>query len=79
MFGDYYYFGDDHDPKYDEQHGFWFRRIYLTYDHNLSSRFATRLRRLIDAGWRPCRHDWIMTMTAPHFAIAARTCRDCHS
>ena len=36
MFGDYYYFGDDHDPKSDEQHGFWFRRVYLTYDHNLA-------------------------------------------
>jgi hypothetical protein len=44
MFGDYYYFQDDHDPKFDEQNGFWFRRIYLTYDHNLSSKIATRLR-----------------------------------
>jgi hypothetical protein len=44
MFGDYYYFGDDHDPRFDGQHGFWFRRIYLTYDHNLSPKFATRLR-----------------------------------
>jgi hypothetical protein len=44
MFGDYYYFADNHDPKYEDQHGFWFRRIYLTYDHNLSAKFATRLR-----------------------------------
>lgn len=44
MFGDYYYFNQDHAANFDEQHGFWFRRIYLTYDHNLSPRFATRLR-----------------------------------
>jgi hypothetical protein len=44
MFGDYYYFGEHHDPKYDGQQGFWFRRVYLTYDHNLSSKVATRLR-----------------------------------
>ena len=44
MFGDYYYFNQNHDPKFEDQQGFWFRRIYLTYDHNLSSRFTTRLR-----------------------------------
>jgi Phosphate-selective porin O and P len=44
MFGDYYYFGNDHDARYRNQQGFWFRRIYLTYDHNLSSKFTTRLR-----------------------------------
>ena len=44
MFGDYYYFQDDHDPDFDEQQGFWFRRIYLTYDHTLSPKLATRLR-----------------------------------
>lgn len=44
VFGDYYYFGDNHDPKFDEQHGFWIRRAYLTYDHNLSPKFATRFR-----------------------------------
>ena len=44
MFGDYYYFQDDHDSKFIDQSGFWFRRIYLTYDHNLSPKFATRLR-----------------------------------
>ena len=44
MFGDYYYFQDDHDSKFIDQSGFWFRRIYLTYDHNLGPKFATRLR-----------------------------------
>ena len=44
MFGDYYYFNEDHDPTVEDQHGFWFRRIYLTYDHNLSPKFATRFR-----------------------------------
>ena len=44
MFGDYYYFADNHDPKFVDQQGFWFRRIYLTYDHTLSPKLATRLR-----------------------------------
>jgi hypothetical protein len=44
MFGDYYGFGGHHDAKYDGQHGLWFRRIYFTYDHTLSPKFATRLR-----------------------------------
>jgi hypothetical protein len=44
MFGDYYYFAQDHAADFDDQQGFWFRRIYLTYDHTLSPRFATRLR-----------------------------------
>jgi hypothetical protein len=44
VFGDYYYFGDNHDPKYDEQHGFWIRRAYLTYDHTFSPKFFARFR-----------------------------------
>ena len=44
MFGDYYYFAESHDEMWKEQQGLWFRRIYLTYDHRLSPRFATRLR-----------------------------------
>ena len=38
------YFGANHDPKYDEQHGFWIRRAYFTYDHTHSPKFFTRLR-----------------------------------
>jgi hypothetical protein len=44
MFGDFYHFAQDHDPKFDDQNGFWFRRIYFTYDHAFSPRFATRFR-----------------------------------
>lgn len=44
MIGDYYGFPDHHDPRFDGQQGFWFRRVYLTYDHELHARFATRLR-----------------------------------
>jgi hypothetical protein len=44
MFGDYYDFVQDNDAKFDGQHGFWLRRAYLTYDHTLSPKFATRLR-----------------------------------
>jgi len=45
MFGDYYYFGDHHNAaKWEDQQGFWFRRIYFTYDQNLGPKFMTRFR-----------------------------------
>lgn len=44
VFGDYYYFGDHHDPRWDGQHGFWLRRGYLTYEHTFSEKFYGRLR-----------------------------------
>jgi hypothetical protein len=44
VFGDYYWFSQHHDPKWDGQQGFWLRRAYLTYDHKLGSAFSTRLR-----------------------------------
>jgi hypothetical protein len=51
VFGDYYYFGESHlstatatVPKWKGQQGFWLRRAYFTYDHNLSSKITTRLR-----------------------------------
>jgi hypothetical protein len=51
VFGDYYYFADSHldtatetAPAWKDQHGFWIRRAYFTYDHNLSPKFTTRLR-----------------------------------
>jgi len=44
MFGDYYYFADHHDPKYDNQQGFWMRRVYFTYEHNFSEKFYARFR-----------------------------------
>jgi len=48
VFGDYYYFAQHHldgtTPDWEGQHGFWIRRAYLTYDHNLSPKITTRLR-----------------------------------
>lgn len=44
VFGDYYSFFQHHDPKWDGQHGFWLRRVYLTYDHTFSPKLSMRLR-----------------------------------
>jgi len=44
MFGDYYYVVQNHESLYEGQNGFWFRRIYLTYDHAISNGFSARLR-----------------------------------
>jgi len=43
-FGDYYFASEHHNPAIEGMNGFWFRRIYLTYDKKLDSEFATRLR-----------------------------------
>jgi hypothetical protein len=44
LFGDYYYFAEHHDAKFDHQNGFWLRRAYLTYEHTFSEKFYGRLR-----------------------------------
>ncbi len=44
MFGDYYYVAGNHDEDIDGAHGFWFRRIYVTYDKGLSEKFSMRFR-----------------------------------
>ncbi|MBI4552827.1 MAG: hypothetical protein HY710_11240 [Candidatus Latescibacteria bacterium] len=44
MFGDYYYVAADHVPAFEKQNGFWFRRVYVTYDKGLSPEFTTRFR-----------------------------------
>jgi hypothetical protein len=44
IFGDYYGFPESHLPAFDDQHGFWLRRIYFTYDHTFSPAVSTRLR-----------------------------------
>ena len=44
MFGDYYHILKSHDPDLKDKRGFWFRRIYLTYDNSMGERFSTRLR-----------------------------------
>jgi hypothetical protein len=43
-FGDFYYFSDHHDPKFDGQQGFWLRRAYLGYDQTFSPTVNARLR-----------------------------------
>ncbi len=44
VFGDYYYILSDHDSNLKDRNGFWFRRIYLTYDQDLLHNFSMRLR-----------------------------------
>jgi hypothetical protein len=44
MFGDYYHVIKNHDPELKDKRGFWFRRIYLTYDNAMNKYFSTRLR-----------------------------------
>ncbi len=44
MFGEYYYVVNHHDKEIEDQNGFWFRRIYLTYDNKLSDKIKMRLR-----------------------------------
>jgi hypothetical protein len=44
VFGDYYYFAEHHDPRFEDQTGFWLRRAYLTYEHTFSEKLYGRLR-----------------------------------
>ena len=44
VFGDYYSFPRHHLDTWDGQHGFWLRRIYLTYDHTLTPKLSVRAR-----------------------------------
>ncbi len=44
MFGDYYWVVSHHKPDIENSNGFWFRRIYFTYDHRISPSLSTRLR-----------------------------------
>lgn len=44
VFGDFYYFADHHDAKWEHQQGFWLRRAYFTYEHSFNERFYARLR-----------------------------------
>jgi hypothetical protein len=43
-FGDLYWFPDHHDPRFDHQQGFWFRRVYLGYDLSFSPTMSMRAR-----------------------------------
>ncbi len=44
VFGDFYNFNADHVAKFDQQNGFWFRRLYFSYDHTLSPKVSMRWR-----------------------------------
>lgn len=44
MMGDYYYNISHHNPELKNKNGFWFRRIYFTYDYTFNGHFSTRLR-----------------------------------
>ncbi|NNG28173.1 MAG: hypothetical protein HKM87_11640, partial [Ignavibacteriaceae bacterium] len=44
MFGDYYHITRNHNSDILDKHGFWFRRIYLSYDYKINSNFSSRLR-----------------------------------
>ena len=52
MFGDYYWYYQYHQDQVSNtnptsvegQHGFWFRRLYFTYDYNYNEKLTTRLR-----------------------------------
>lgn len=44
VFGDYYWFAEHHDPGWQDQQGFWLRRVYLGYDHSFGDFLSMRLR-----------------------------------
>ncbi len=43
-FGDYYWFSEHHDARFDSQQGFWLRRAYLGWDQDFSAAWSARLR-----------------------------------
>ena len=43
-FGDYYYMFSNHDSEIKAMNGFWFRRIYFTYDQGLAPNMEMRFR-----------------------------------
>lgn len=44
VFGDYYWIPLNHNADLEGNNGFWFRRIYFTYNHELSESFSGRFR-----------------------------------
>ncbi|MEN3045974.1 MAG: hypothetical protein ABDH49_03185 [Candidatus Hydrothermales bacterium] len=41
---DFFYVPQHHNDSIRDMNGFWFRRIYFTYDHEISEKFSARLR-----------------------------------
>lgn len=44
VFSDYYLIANSHNENLEGKNGFWFRRIYLTYEREIGNSFSTRLR-----------------------------------
>ncbi|HEU4363952.1 MAG TPA: hypothetical protein VFT13_00655 [Candidatus Krumholzibacteria bacterium] len=44
VFGDYYYFADNHDSVLVDQNGFWFRIVNLTWDEEFDDELSARLK-----------------------------------
>ncbi len=44
VYADYYFVVSHHDESIDGQHGFWFRRLYFTYDHKFTDSWKARVR-----------------------------------
>jgi hypothetical protein len=44
VFGDYYYFAQDHDSTLTDHNGFWIRRINLSWDGKLDDSYSARVR-----------------------------------
>jgi hypothetical protein len=44
VIADAYWIAGNHNESIKDQHGFWFRRIYLTFDQSISSDFSARVR-----------------------------------
>lgn len=49
VYADYYWMARNHDQDLEGENGFWFRRIYLTYEKSLGESFSTRLRLEMDS------------------------------
>lgn len=44
VFGDFYWIPQNHDSELEGNNGFWFRRIYVTYERDISDSFSSRMR-----------------------------------
>ncbi len=44
VFGDYYYFAEDHDSTLKDQNGFWIRRVNLSWDQKFDESYSARVR-----------------------------------
>lgn len=49
VYSDYYWIAQNHDKSIVNENGFWFRRIYFTYNRDITSNFSTRLRLEMDS------------------------------